>query len=131
MEFAHNQLPGSLELAYLGDSIYELYVREALIRRGGRVKELHKRAVSCVNAAAQARALSKIEDGLSEDELAVVRRARNARQTPTKGADIADYHKATALEALIGYWHVTGNKARIDRVLIPLIEEALGDDARK
>lgn len=125
MEFAHNQLPGSLELAYLGDSLYEVYVREALIKRGGRVKELHKKAVSCVNAAAQARALSAIEDKLTDEELSVARRARNARQTPTKGADIADYHKATAFEALIGYWYVTGNGARAEELILPLIDEAL------
>ena len=67
-DFEHGSLPGSLELAYLGDSLYDLYVRERLIARGGRVKELHRRAISLVCAHAQSEALERIRDALTEAE---------------------------------------------------------------
>ena len=120
--FAHNQLPGSLELAYLGDAIYELYVREMLVRKGGHVKALHKGAISYVNAHAQALALEKVEPELNEDELTVVRRARNAKQSPTKNADLAEYHRATAFEALIGYLYLTEKRERMERFIREIIE---------
>ncbi|MGI6240255.1 MAG: Mini-ribonuclease 3 [Christensenellales bacterium] len=117
MEFAHGALPGSLELAYLGDAIYDLSVREALIRRGGRVGEMHKCAVKQVCARAQSEALGRVEGMLTEEEAGVVRRARNAHQTPPSNADRAQYHRATALEALIGYLYVTGRTARMREIL--------------
>ena len=83
----HGQLPGSLELAYLGDALYDLRVREALTRKGGRVKNMHREAVKHVCAHAQAEALSRVEGMLDEEEQNVVRRARNAHQTPSKNAD--------------------------------------------
>lgn len=116
-KFEHNALPGSLELAYLGDTVYDLYVRSHLINRGGRVRDLHRLAVSFVCAHAQAEALGRIEELLTEDEQAVVRRARNVRQSPPKNADAAEYHRATALEALIGYLYVTGEGKRLGALL--------------
>ena len=59
--FSHNALPGSLELAYLGDTLYDLYVREHLVARGGKVRALHREAVALVCAHAQSEALSRIE----------------------------------------------------------------------
>lgn len=119
----HGQLPGSLELAYLGDALYDLRVREALTRRGGRVKNMHREAVKHVCAHAQAEALSRVEPMLDEEEQGVVRRARNARQTPSKNADRAEYHRATALEALIGFLYITGREARMREIL----DAAIGD----
>lgn len=115
--FDHGQLPGALELALVGDSVYDLYVRSSLVKKGGRVKDIHRNAVKHVNAHAQSMALDKIEDELTEDEAGVVRRARNAKQTPTKNADAGDYHKATALEALFGYLYLTGQTERLNRFL--------------
>lgn len=115
--FEHGQLPGALELALVGDSVYDLYVRSRLVKKGGRVKEIHKNAVKHVNAHAQAVALERIEGELTEDEAGIVRRARNAKQTPTKNADAGDYHKATALEALLGYLYLTGQNERLNRFL--------------
>ena len=115
--FDHGQLPGALELALVGDSVYDLYVRSSLVKKGGRVKDIHRNAVKHVNAHAQAMALDRIEDELTEDEAGVVRRARNAKQTPTKNADAGDYHKATALEALFGYLYLTGQTERLNRFL--------------
>ena len=115
--FEHGQLPGALELALVGDSVYDLYVRSRLVKKGGRVKDIHKNAVRHVNAHAQAMALDRIEEMLTEEEAGVVRRARNAKQTPTKNADAGDYHKATALEALLGYLYLTGQTERLNRFL--------------
>ena len=111
------QLPGSLELAYLGDTLWDLFVREELVRTGGRMKELHRAAVARVRASAQSRALARIEDCLTEDEAAVVRRARNAHRTPPKNADPADYCRATALEALFGYLYLTGQLERMKTLM--------------
>ena len=116
-EFEHGTLPGSLELAYLGDSLYDLYVREHLIARGGRVRALHRDAVHLVCAHAQSEALSRVEGLLTEAEADVVRRARNAHQSPPKNADPGEYHHATALEALIGWLYVTGQRERMNELL--------------
>ena len=115
--FEHKTLPGSLELAYLGDTLYDLYVREHLIARGGRVRALHREAVALVCAHAQALALARISDRLTDEEADVVRRARNARQTPPKNADPGEYHHATALEALVGWLYVTGRQERMNQLL--------------
>ena len=122
-EFEHGNLPGSLELAYLGDSLYDLYVREHLIARGGRVKSLHRHAVRLVCAHAQSEALGRVEGSLTESEAGVVRRARNVRQTPPRNADIGEYHRATALEALVGYLYVTGQRERMNEILAACLPE--------
>ncbi len=117
MEFKHNTLPGSLELAYLGDTIYDLYVRTILVEKGGKVGSLHQRAIHLVCAHAQSEALGRIEDMLTEDEAAVVRRARNAHQSPPRNADPAEYHRATALEALVGYLYAQSRHDRLNALL--------------
>ena len=115
--FEHNALPGSLELAWLGDALYDLYVREHLVAAGGKVRALHREAVSLVCAHAQAEALSRISDALTAQEADVVRRARNAHQTPPKNADPGEYHHATALVALIGGLSVPGQRGRMNELL--------------
>ncbi len=122
-DFAHGALPGSLELAYLGDTVYDLYVRAGLLREGGHVGEMHRRAVKRVCAKAQSEALSRVEPMLNERERDVARRARNAHQAPPKNADPSDYHRATALEALIGYLFVTGKQDRMEEILRIALEE--------
>ena len=126
--FEHNALPGSLELAYLGDSLYDLYVREHLVAKGGRVRAMHREAISLVCARAQSQALARIMDALTDDECDVVRRARNAHQTPPKNADPGEYHHATALEALIGWLYVTGRGERMNRLLAAALPEDLLED---
>ena len=116
-EFEHGTLPGSLELAYLGDSLYDLYVRERLIAHGGRVRALHREAVHLVCAHAQSEALARVEGMLTQPEADVVRRARNTRQSPPRNADPGEYHRATALEALVGYLYVTGSRDRMNEIL--------------
>lgn len=116
-KFEHNVLPGSLELAYLGDTVYDLYVRSHLVAEGGRVGALHRRAIRLVCAHAQSEALGRVQDRLSEEETAVARRARNAQQSPPKHADAAEYHRATALEAVVGYLYATGQLERMREIL--------------
>ena len=130
-EFEHGALPGSLELAYLGDSLYDLYVREHLIAQGGRVRNLHRHAIKLVCAHAQSEALGRVEDGLTEAEAAVVRRARNTRQTPPRNADIGEYHRATALEALVGYLYVTGQRERMNEILAACLPEGTFEENRE
>ena len=115
--FEHNSLPGSLELAFLGDTIYDLYVRRTIVRKGGKVQNMHKQAVSLVCNRAQAEALLRIQDELTEAEAAVVRRARNAHQSPPRNANPADYHRATSIEALMGYLYLTGQQDRLDYLM--------------
>ena len=123
-EFEHGSLPGSLELAYLGDALYDLYVREHLVAHGGRVRSLHRHAIALVCAHAQSEALNRIEDQLTDEERDVARRARNVHQSPSKNADPGEYHRATALEALVGWLYVTGQRDRMNEVL----EMALPED---
>ncbi len=117
IKFEHNALPGSLELAYLGDTVYDLYVRSHLVAKGGRVGKMHRQAIRLVCARAQAEALTRMQDDLTEEEANVVRRARNVHQSPPKNADPADYQKATGLEALIGYLYATGKQERAQELL--------------
>ena len=121
--FENGSLPGSLELAYLGDSLYDQYVREHLIARGGRVRAMHREAISLVCAHAQSQALTRIAEGLTEAERDVVRRARNVHQSPPKNADPGEYHHATALEALIGWLYVTGQRDRMNALLALALPE--------
>ena len=123
--FEHNQLPGSLELAYLGDTIYDLYVRERLVRRGGRVQKMHRKATSLVCNHAQSEAMLRIQDMLTETEADVARRARNVHQNPPRNANPAEYHRATSLEALIGYLYLTEQHQRLSDLLHLALPEEL------
>ena len=116
-DLPHGQLPGSLELAYLGDTIYDLYVRRRLVVTGGRMKDLHRAAVSQVRASAQSEALTRIEAILTEEEQGVVRRARNAKQSVPKSATPGEYHRATAFEALLGFLYLLGRYERLEEIL--------------
>ena len=110
-----------LVLAYLGDGIYENYVRKYLINKGiGNVNDLQKEATSYVSAKSQAKFLQDMIDNnmLSEEELDVVRRARNYKTTShPKNCDIITYKYATGLEALIGYYDLINNNERIDEIM--------------
>lgn len=103
-----------LALAYLGDAVYELWVRTHLLEQGiGLVHVLHKQATEYVRAGTQARALHRIMPALSEEETRIVLRGRNAKGGHPKNVDVVTYRHATAFEALIGYWHLNGENERI------------------
>ena len=110
-----------LVLAYLGDTVYENYVRKFLINKGiAYVDQLQKEAVSYVSAKRQAFFLQKMMNQcfLEEVELDVVKRARNYKTTShPKNCDIITYKYATGLEALIGYLELSKNKERIDEIM--------------
>ena len=106
-----------LALAFLGDSVYEVMVRDALLREGNcPVQKLHDAKVRLVCAAFQANAADLLYDRLSEEEKAVYRRGRNASGNPPKHADPADYRKATGFEAVFGFLHLTGRADRLDEL---------------
>lgn len=117
-----------LTLAFLGDGVYELFVREYLVSKGScPVKKLHSRAVELVRCEAQSEALSEsLWPLLTEEEQAVALRGRNAHvgHVP-KNAEVGDYHAATALEALFGYLYLKGETDRL-RELFAVILERVG-----
>lgn len=110
-----------LVLAYLGDTIYENYIRRYLIDSGiGNVNDLQKESVKYVSAKSQASFLKTMIDNrfLSEEEIDVVKRARNYKTTShPKNCDIVTYKYATGLEALIGYLELENNEERIDEIM--------------
>lgn len=118
-EFENPSLYPSLTLAMIGDSIYDLYVRTRLIKdESVQAHNLHKRAVKFVNASAQAKSIHAIEDRLTEEEIAVFKRGRNAKSVSVpKNADVSDYRAATGFEALLGWLYLKGAGERLDEVL--------------
>ena len=110
-----------LVLAYLGDTIYENYVRRHLVNSGiGNVNDLQKNATNYVSAVNQAKFLTEMMDSnfLIEEELDVVKRARNYKTTShPKSCDIITYKYATGLEALIGYLYYNNDNKRIEEIM--------------
>jgi ribonuclease-3 family protein len=108
-----------LTLAYVGDAVYELYIRRRLLAQGHvRVGDLHRTAVRYVRAKAQAAAVAEIMPMLSPEEQDVVRRGRNAKgHAAPRSADAAEYAAATAFEALAGYLYLAGRFDRLEEVL--------------
>lgn len=113
-----------VQLAFVGDTIYDLYARtQVLEEHDACVRELHRRAVAHVNARAQARAFAAVEPLLSEEEADVARRGRNAHSRPPKNQDPGDYARATALEALVGYLYLMGRNERLDELMRVIRQE--------
>lgn len=108
-----------LALAFLGDAVYELFVRERLVRAANRpVNTLHGLSVQQVRASAQAAAAQRLLPLLEKEELAVFKRGRNAHPGHIpKNASHRDYHAATGLEALIGYLYLMGRAQRLQQLL--------------
>ena len=108
----------NLSLAHIGDGVYELMCRSHLCSKGAQnVGNLHRDTVKLVKASAQAAFADKIKTQLTEEELSYYRRGKNAHvHAVPKGASAADYAKATGLEALFGYLHVSGMEERIDEL---------------
>ena len=105
-------------LAYLGDGVIEMCVRERLVKSGlSSSASLNKASLEYVRATAQAEAMKRILPLLTEDEDAVFHRGRNIGHTNTpKSATVAEYRAATGMEALFGYLHLAGRKERIDEL---------------
>lgn len=124
-----------LTLAYLGDAVYELWVRTHLLELGyEKVKDLHKQAVSYVRAATQAQVLHVLLPELDEVEQQVVLRGRNAKGGYPKNVDVVTYRHATAFESLVGYWHLNGQISRMQwafNQLDEMFQERSSEEAGK
>ena len=104
-----------LTLAYIGDAVYDLIIRTLVVNKGNQqVQKLHKETIPMVQASAQARMITALNDQLSEEEHAVYKRGRNAKSaSPAKNQSISDYHKATGFEALLGYLYLKNDWKRM------------------
>lgn len=111
-----------LQLAYIGDSVYELLVRTYLITKGISVKDLHKATTNYVKAKAQADFIHKIEEYLTEEEKILVKKGRNAKSnTSPKNTDMIDYKYATGFECVFGYLYLMNQDKRIEELFQMII----------
>lgn len=115
----------SLNLAFIGDSVYEILVREHLCKANvGKVGVMNKLKVGMVCCKAQAKAIKKILPVLTEEEQGVFRRGRNvAVNSVSKSGSLAEYHAATGLEALFGYLYLSGRESRCRELFGIIIED--------
>lgn len=117
-----------LSLAFVGDAVYEVMVRTLVLSRGdARVQTLHSRAIDYVNASFQAQAADRLAPMLTENEISVYRRGRNAPSAHTpKNKTEAEYHKATGFEALVGYLWLKKDFKRLSSLFSAVIAESDG-----
>lgn len=110
-----------ISLAYLGDAVYEVYIREKLLSLGNtKVEELQKQAINYVSAKSQCRILNNLLDNniLTSEEIDIVKRGRNyKRASHPKNTDIITYKMSTGFEALIGYLYLDNQKERLEEIL--------------
>ena len=116
-----------LVFAYLGDTIYEDYIRKYLIldKKIPNVSDLQKESINYVSAKSQARYLNMLieKDFFNEEELSIIRRARNYKsKSHPKNCDIVTYKHATALEAVIGFMELSNNHSRINELMKHILE---------
>ena len=112
-------------LAYIGDAVFELMVRDHVMRQGSKQPDrLHRRATSMVNAGAQSAMISLIMDELSDEELSIYKRGRNSgTATSARNQSIGDYRRATGLEALFGALYLEGRQDRMKELFMHGIEK--------
>ncbi len=118
MEGTNPKLLSPLVLAFLGDAVYEMCARQKIVNEGNcPVNSMHHKTVGLVCAKAQSAAFEKLSSHLTEEEMAIYKRGRNAHSASTpKNTDPADYRRATGVEALFGYLYLQGNAARIQEL---------------
>ena len=109
----------SLTLAYVGDAIYEVFIRTKLTENGDKkVNRLHKEAKNFVSAKAQSQIVEVLLNSLTDDETDIFKRGRNTKvNTKAKNADFKEYHNATGLEALFGYLYLSKNQTRLNELM--------------
>lgn len=114
-----------LTLSFVGDSVYDLLVRQYLVLLANRpVKELNQMKVTLVNCKSQAQSAKHIMESLTDTELDVYKRGRNVKvNSVSKHSSIADYHSATGLEALFGYLYLSGNTERIKELFTLILSK--------
>lgn len=120
------RLYSPLSLAFVGDCVYDLVIRSMLVLPGKKkVDSLHKEKSRMVNAAAQADYIKKLKGVLTEEEMDVFKRGRNAKvHSKAKNSGIGDYHNATGYEALLGYLYLKGENERI----VELVKMSMEDE---
>lgn len=113
------QFLNPLILAYIGDAIYELYVRTYILHKyGGSVNDLHRLSIKFVKAGAQAKIVHELEKEFFEDEWTTIKRGRNHKSGYVpKNASVIDYKYATGFETLIGYLYLMENNERLEEIL--------------
>ena len=112
----------ALNLAYIGDTVYDLYVRTYIVKNQmGKVQALHKLASGVVNARAQAQAAKLLLPQLTERETEIFGYGKNTKSRPPKNMNFEDYSLATAIEAVIGYLYLTGQTIRMDKLFDVII----------
>lgn len=109
----------AVALAFVGDTVYSLYVRERLALSGcGKVAQLQKVAAQVVSAKGQSEFLDKLLPLFTEEEEAIFRRGRNAKKgSKSKSASALEYNRSTGFEAVVGYLYLTGNEERLQEIL--------------
>jgi len=114
-----------LTLAFLGDCVFDLIIRTVIVERGNRAAEsLHKKKSAIVKAQTQAQMAESILESLSEEEITVYKRGRNAKSyTTAKNASVTDYRKATGFEALLGYLYLQNKEERIIEIVKSSLEK--------
>lgn len=118
-----------LVFAYIGDALYEIYIRTYIIHKYKlKVNELHKMSTGFVKAQAQSKIVHALEAELTEEEWKMVKKGRNQKSgTVAKNASISDYRYATGFECLLGYLYLSGKKERVEEIInraIEIIEES-------
>jgi ribonuclease-3 family protein len=113
-----------LTLAYIGDAVQELFVRHYLIAKGEiRPQRLQQSAIQYVSASAQARAIYQLMSELTEEEISVFKRGRNAKSTSvSRRTDIIEYRQGTGLETLLGYLYLSGQEVRLKEIMQMLMD---------
>ncbi len=116
-----------LVLAYLGDAVFTLMVREFLIEKFNcKSNGLNKRANEIVCARNQAEILNQIKEDLTDDEMDIIKRARNSHtNNKAKNSTLEEYNLATQFEALVGYWHLSGQKEKLEKMFKRFVVETL------
>ncbi len=117
-----------VELAYIGDVVFSLYVRRRLLPVSSHVQVLHDLAARMVSAVMQARAMDALEGDLTEEESRIARRGRNTKSTVPKSASVREYRQGTAFEALMGYLYLMDQKERLHQLMdrsFVLIQQAM------
>ena len=127
------KLTNPVVLAFLGDAVYSLWVRERLVRSGtGKAADFQRAASKLVSAKGQSAFLDELAPLLTDTEQEIFRRGKNAKKpTHSKGATKLEYNRSTGFEAVLGFLHLTGQTARIEALLSLLDKEALKGQAKE
>ncbi len=119
------RLLSPLTLAFIGDGVYEMYIRSYILKghKGLSSHKLHVKAINFVKASAQSDISKELEQYLTEEEISIFKRGRNAKSPSVpKNADVREYRNATGLEALIGYLYMINDIKRLEEIMVKSIE---------